>query len=207
MATKAKPRPTSLFVGGVPYTINDKENPDGTCEDVSISFLADQEINIMDDLPFPRWLSYLSGEVAVRLLEAAGYSIKNVRRAAEPFGPVLYRFIRENKFDWVYADKGGEPPTTIFINGMPYTVLSNEDKYLDARQLLGEADYTALSIRIHSKLKAEARAVVFLHEAAHAMLYEARCMNICNKESLVEPLSYLLYQLFKQNDFSFAYNG
>lgn len=207
MATKTKPRPTSLFVGGVPYTINGKENPDGTCEDVSISFLADQEISIMDDLTFPRWLSYLSGEVAVRLLEAAGYSVKNVRKAAEPFGTVLYRFIRENKFDWIYTDAVKEPPTTIFINGMPYTVLSSEDKYLDARQLLGEVDYITLSIRIHSKLKAEARAVVFLHEAAHAMLYEARCMNICNKESLVEPLSYLLYQLFKQNDFSFAYNG
>lgn len=206
MSTKLKERPKNLYICGLPYEIVNKENPDGTCEDVSTSYLDKQTINVMEDLPFPRWLSYVVGEIAVRLLEAAGYSVRTVRKTAVPFGPVLYRFLRENKFDWLHADELKDPPSTIFINGMPYTV-TYDDAYLEVRHLYGETSYTDLTIKVHSKLKAEAKAIVFLHEAAHAMLYEARIMTICNNESLVEPLSYLLYQLFKQNDFSFAYNG
>lgn len=206
MAEKTRKRPQTLYVCGLTYEIVDKENPEGTCEDVSTSYLDKQTLNVMEDLPFPRWLSYVVGEMAVRLLEAAGCKRKSTRKYADHFGPVLYRFLRENKFDWLYADVTGNPPPTVFINGMPYTV-SDADAFLDVRGLYGQCDYTALSIKLHSKLKAEAKAVVFCHEAAHAMLYEARLMAICNDESVVEPLSYFLYQLLKQNDFSFAYNG
>ncbi|MEG1083961.1 MAG: hypothetical protein RSE04_05925 [Hydrogenoanaerobacterium sp.] len=206
MATKTRERPKKLYICGLPFDIVNNENPNRTCEDVSTSYLDKQTINVMEDLPFPRWLSYVVGEIAVRLLEAAGYSGRTVRNAAVPFGPVLYRFIRENKFDWLHADNIKDPPPTVFINGMPYTI-TYDDAYLEVRHLYGEVCYTDLTIKVHSKLKAEAKAVVFLHEATHAMLYEARLINICGKESLVEPISYLMYQLFKQNDFSFAYNS
>ena len=206
MAEKTRKRPQTLYVCGLPYDIVNKENPESTCEDVSTSDLCSQTLYVMEDIPFPRWLSYVAVEIAVQLLEAAGRRGKPARKYADHFGPVLYRFLRENKFDWIYTDALGNPPPTVFINGMPYTV-SDEEAYLDVRNLCGQCDYLTLSIKLHSRLKAEGKAVVFCHEAAHAMLYEARLMAICNDESVVEPLSYFLYQLLKQNDFSFAYNG
>lgn len=198
--------PEVIKVGGVPYHVGSLPYTGEALRTVSDHDYADQTINVQEGLPYPRWLSYLVNEVAILLLDAAGINSDNTRSKAEHFGPVLYRVIRENKFDWIYADVVGEPPTTVFVNGMPYTTSTTEDNYLEARELLGEVDYATLTIRLSSKLQAETKAVVFLHELSHAMLYEARLSGL-NKESLVEPLSYILYQFFKQNDLSFAYNG
>jgi len=205
MAKKTeKKRPERLFVGGVPYQLVEHPYTGEPHRHISYSDYVEQEISITQGVPFPRWLSYLSGEIAYRLLDAAGKgSTANSRR----LGPVLYRFFRENKFDWIYADTVGEPPTTLFVNGLPYVLIAPDDAYLEARDRIGEIDYAMLTIRIHSKLKPEARAVTFLHEATHALLYEARIMELCNKEAFIEPFSTLLFQLLKTNDFSFAYNG
>jgi hypothetical protein len=199
-----KERPEKLLVGGVPYQLVEHPYTGEPCRQTSYSDYVEQEISITKDIPFPRWLSYLSGEVAYLLLNTNGKgSTANSRR----LGPVFYRFIRENKLDWIYADEVGEPPTTLFVNGIPYVLKAPDDTYLKARNCIGEIDYAMLTIRIHSKLKPEARAVTFLHEATHALLYEARMLELCHNEVFVEPFSALLFQLFKQNDFSFAYNG
>lgn len=200
-----KSLPPCILVGGVQFDFTTPAVSEYTAKIDHASSLFTQSIEILEDAPFPRQLHYAMCEVGRLLLDAAGY---RGGKAAATFGCVLYRFIRENSFKWLYENvTKADPPTTLFINGMPYVVTLNEDKHLDDKDLMGEADYTTLTITIHSSLKQEARDVVILHEAAHAMLYEAQCTNVYNKESLVEPLSYLLYQLFKQNDFSFAYNG
>lgn len=205
--TKApkKSLPPNIVIGGIQFEFTTPAVSEHITKIAHASSLFTQSIEILEEAPFPRQLHYAMCEVGRLLLYAAGYQ---GGKAAATFGSVLYRFIRENSFTWLYEnDANIVPPTTLFINGMPYVITLNEDKHLDDKDLMGEADYTTLTITIHSSLKQEARDVVILHEAAHAMLYEAQCTNIHNKESLVEPLSYLLYQLFKQNDFSFAYNG
>lgn len=207
MANTIKSLPKVITVAGIPYEIIYKDEVLEAYRYVSLSEYMEQQIAVRSSLPFPRQLSYVMNEVGIRLLEAAGLSDKQNNATAPTFGTVLYRFIRENNFDWLYNGQETDgPPSTIFINGMPYTVTFNQDNHLDDLTLLGEVDYTQLTISLHSKLKPESKAVVFLHEAAHAMLYEARCVK-ANNESIIEPLSYLLYLLFKQNDFSFAYNG
>ena len=208
MAKTSKQKyPDFINVGGVPYYINSLPYTGEELRTVSEHDYADQTISIQEGLPYPRWLHYLVCETSILILEAAGIRPTVSRNTANHFGPVLYRMIRENKFDWLHADDMKEPPTTVFVNGLPYTVVMTEDAYLDTRELCGCVDYAALTIRLHSKLQTEVKGVVFLHEVAHAALYEARLANLCGKESLVEPLSYILFQFFKQNDFSFAYNG
>lgn len=199
--------PEVIKVGGVPFRIGRLPYTGEALRRVSEHDYFEQTISIQEHLPYPRGLSYLLNEVAILLLEAAGVSANTSRNKGERFGPVLYRIIRENKFDWIYADEVGEPPTTVFVNGMPYTVVTDADDHLDTRDEAGEVAYAELLIRIHSKLQGEVKAVTFLHELAHAALYEARLVPMCNQESLIEPLSHILYQFFKQNDFSFAYNG
>lgn len=207
MTENIKSLPKTITVAGIPYSIIYKDEILEAYQYVSLSEYMEQEIVVKSSLPFPRQLSYVVSEIGRRLLEAAGLSERQNNTTAPTFGTVLYMFIRENNFEWLYSCKEvSGPPSTIFINGMPYTVTFNNDKHLDDLHLLGEVDYTQLTISLHSKLKPEGKAVVFLHEAAHAILYEAKCQKV-NTESIVEPLSYLLYQLFKQNDFSFAYNG
>lgn len=208
MTDTIKTLPKTIIVAGIPFEIAYKDEILEACRYVSTSELLEQEIAVRSTLPFPRQLSYVINEIGRRLLDASGLSEKQNNATSPTFGTVLYRFIRENSFDWLYkGQEASGPPSTIFINGMPYTITFNRDNYLDALSLLGEVDYTQLTISLHSKLKTEGKAVVFLHEAAHAILYEARCLKVHNDESIIEPLSYLLYQLFKQNDFSFAYNG
>jgi len=198
-------RPEKLIIGGVPYQLIEHPYTGEDRRQASNSDYIKQEISITEGVPFPRWLSYLTGEITYRLLDAAGQH--NPSPTSRRLGPVLYRFFRENKFDWINTDATGEPPTTLFVNGLPYVLKTDYNDYLDARNLCGEVDYAKLEIRLHSDLKAEPRALVFLHEATHALLYEARLLELCNKESLIEPFSVLLFQLFKQNDFNFAYNG
>lgn len=200
-----KALPTCIVIGGVPFDFTTPTISEHTVKIAHASSLFSQKIEIIEDAPFPRQLSYAMGEVARLLLDAAGY---RGSKTVDTFGSVLYRLVRENSFTWIYENAAdAKLPSTLFVNGIPYTITISEDKHLDDTNLLGEVDYTTLSIAIHSKLKQEARDVIFLHETAHAMLYEAQCRNICNNEKLIEPLSYLLYQMFKQNDFSFAYNG
>lgn len=206
--TTDKPKkclPTIIFVGGIPFEITTPVVVEHGPDLAYASSLCTQKIEVIEDAPFPRRLAYAMQEVSRLLLDAAGYTGS---KAVAPFGSVLYRLIRENSFAWLYENADAHSvPSTVFINGMPYVVTQAEDKHLDDKDLLGEVSYIQLSIRLHSDMKQETRDVVFLHEVAHAMLYEAQCTTIHNKESLVEPLSHLLYQLFKQNDFSFAYNG
>ncbi len=205
---KVKALPDKITVAGIPFEIVYNDEIMEASNYVSLSDYTQQQITVRSTLPFPRQLSYVIGEIGRRLLDASGVSERRNNAISPIFGTVLYRFIRENNFDWIYKGlEASGPPSTVFINGMPYTVTFDKDSYLDAKDLLGEVDYTQLTIRLHGDLKNEGKAVVFLHEVAHAILYEARCLKVHNDESIIEPLSYLLYQLFKQNDFSFAYNG
>lgn len=205
---KIKSLPNTIIVAGTPFEIVYNDEIMEACNYVSLSDYTEQQISVRSTLPFPRQLSYVIGEVGRRLLDASGVSEKRNNTISPTFGMVLYRFIRENSFEWIYKGlEASGPPSTVFINGMPYTVTFDKDSYLDAKDLLGEVDYTQLTIRLHGDLKNEGKTVVFLHEVAHAILYEALCFKVHNDESIIEPLSYLLYQLFKQNDFSFAYNG
>lgn len=199
--------PSFVNVGGIPYLVAGLPYTGEELRTVSNHDYADQVINVQEGLPYPRWLQYLVCETAILILQAAGVSPSTCRNVASHVGPVLYRVLRENKFDWLHADDIREPPTTVFVNGMPYSVTTAEDAFLEARECIGYVEYATLTIRLHSKLQAEAKAVTFLHELGHAILYEARLQNLCNKESLVEPLSRILYQFFKDNDFNFAYNG
>lgn len=203
-ATPKKTLPISVSVGGIPFSVVDTIDDEHRNKLACASSIYQQKIEVLEEAPFPRRLYYLMREVGHLLLDAAGYEGKAF---SDAFGSVLYRLIRENSFAWLKGSTDGRKlPSTVFVNGMPYMVSIEEDRHLDDKNLLGEVSYTDICIYIHSVMKPEARDVVFLHEVTHAMLHEAHGTTI-NKERLVEPLSYLLYQLLMDNDFSFAYNG
>lgn len=193
-----KKLPENIIINGIVYEITRGEDGSYT----NSSDICNQRIFIRDNLPYPKQLQLLSHELAYRLLEATGLKEKSNDRNYRAFGNVLYRFIRDNDFDFI-KDEAQKLPIMLWINGLPYTLTEDHKEYLDAKSLGGEVCYEQLSIKLDPELKPEIKRVVYLHEAAHAMLFEA-ATKLEGREDIVEPLGWALYQFFKDNDLSFT---
>lgn len=155
------------------------------------------------DIPYPKQLQVLYREVAYRLLEACGLKESTTNhKYSRQFGNVLYRFIRDNDFSFIH-EKTYELPYMLWINGLPYQKDETHQEYMEAKSLGGEVCYEQLSIRLEPSLEPEIKTVVYLHEAAHAMLHEAET-PLASREDIVEPLAYLLFQFFTDNDLSYT---
>lgn len=193
-----KQLPESIKICGIIYSI-----VRGTREGYnSGSDIMKQEIFISDELPFPKQLQRLSHELAYSLLNATGLKEAAVNRTYIAFGNILYRFIRDNDFTFI-RNQTYDLPIMLWVAGLPYTKTEDHKEYMEAKSLGGEVCYDQLSIRLDPDLEPEIKTVVYLHEAAHAMLYEA-ATNLESREDIVEPLSWSLFQFFKDNDLEFT---
>jgi hypothetical protein len=89
-----------------------------------------------------------------------------------------------------------ELPKTVKINAIEYKVSVREADYK-----LGHCDYTNCEIVIHSKQNDARKAKVLVHEILHGALYEAGLESM-NTEDTVTKLEGVLYDILKNNDFS-----
>lgn len=90
-------------------------------------------------------------EIIHLLLEAAGMPDKDLERYYAQVGSVLNRFVIDNTLDWV---KGGKPlPTTLWINGIPYTLTYGKFTELKEENLGGRVTYDTLQIQLLDSMK------------------------------------------------------
>lgn len=97
-------------------------------------------------------------------------------------------------------------PTSLKIGRIEYKIRQDRDEYLEGNNLLGQVEYVACEITIHSKITGIRKRQVLLHEAAHAMLHETGFQDYGN-ETIIHALEMALYQFLSDNDFGFMLMG
>lgn len=93
------------------------------------------------------------------------------------------------------------------IGGFPYCVELVDDDIEDENEeggtLAGDVAYSELRIRLDRRLPEPLRKSVLLHEALHAVLYQAG--HTGDNEKIVMALGYGMTQLLRQNPAFAAY--
>lgn len=93
------------------------------------------------------------------------------------------------------------------IGGLKYKV--EQVKGLENRELnphlAGQIEYAKLTISVDEKFPKELRDQVFIHELTHGILVEAGYLD--HEEEQADRISRVLYQVLKDNDFSFIRKG
>ena len=159
-----------------------------------------QAIHVTDKAAPPRKRQYLFWNVALLLMEAAGVSTSTYMRFYKQVGVVLNRFVVDNSFTWITEKK--EPPATIWLNGIPYTVIKDDTGLIEARGHCGEICYDDLTIRYKPDMPPEITAYVVIHECTHGILFESFAGNLEERETLVEALAWQILYFLQDNDLS-----
>lgn len=96
-------------------------------------------------------------------------------------------------------------PQSIKIGGHDYSIVLTDDKRLQDKKLMGEADHKLLTICIDSTLPDSQKQETLLHEIIHACMYFAgTALEDENKEEMVtSSISPILYTVLKENDLNF----
>lgn len=93
------------------------------------------------------------------------------------------------------------------IGGLKYKVELVEG--LENRELkpylAGQIDYAKLTISVDEKFPKELRDQVLVHEITHGLLVEAGYLD--HEEEQADRISKVLYQILKDNDFTFLRKG
>ena len=89
------------------------------------------------------------------------------------------------------------------IGGLTYDVSSVEglDKQEGELGLLGRIDYHGLKIKVEKALAEQMQQQILIHEIVHGILIEAGYTH--HKEEQADRIGKVLYQVLKDNDFSF----
>ncbi|KYG90794.1 hypothetical protein A0U40_17860 [[Bacillus] sp. KCTC 13219] len=97
-------------------------------------------------------------------------------------------------------------PVQVLVSGIPYQVVEKE--YVEINEnanALGCCTYDKALIEIKSTMSEERKEEVFVHELFHAILAEAGFDD--HDEDLVNRASKVLYQVLKDNDFTYLRGG
>lgn len=94
------------------------------------------------------------------------------------------------------------PQPSVNVAGVHYKVETKEYLELDGdRNLFGLCEYEVPTISLISSLKGERRDEVFVHEVLHAIFNEAQYQE--QDEEEISRIGRVLYQVLRDNDFSF----
>lgn len=185
--------PKTVTVTRIPYSV---KPPDGDYTEGCNSNV--QEIYVTDKATIPRKRQYLFWNIALLLMEAAGISQGTYTRYYKQVGAVLNRFVVDNAFTWI--QEGKEPPATIWLNGLPYTVIKDDTGLTEARGHCGEICYDDLTIRYKPDMPPEITAYVVIHECTHGILFESFAGTLEAKETIVEALAWQILYFLQDND-------
>lgn len=187
--------PDSVTVCRIPYRVVETDN------EYSYEVAPDkQEIRITQNAATPRKRQYLMWEIAHTLLEAAGMPDKDLERYYKQVGSVLNWFVIDNGMEWV---KGKKPlPTTLWINGIPYTLTYGKFDELIKESLGGRVTYDTLQIQLLEDMKKDIMLYVIVHECTHALLFEAAASNYPSREPFVEALAWQILYFLQDNELS-----
>lgn len=187
--------PGSVTVCRIPYRVVETDN------EYSYEVAADkQEIRITQSAAIPRKRQYLMWEITHLLLEAAGMPDEDIETYYAQVGSVLNRFVIDNTLEWV---KGKKPlPTTLWINGIPYTLTYGKFAELKEENLGGRVTYDTLHIQLLDSMKKDIMLYVIVHECTHALLFEAAAGEYAGKETFVEALAWQILYFLQDNDLS-----
>jgi len=92
-----------------------------------------------------------------------------------------------------------EVPNEVNIMGIKYQISYLEAPVDNGEAVWGYTEYEQAKIVLRSGMNAEKTMQTFLHELMHAMIHEMGDDARCNDESLVSPLSNVLFQVLKEN--------
>lgn len=90
-------------------------------------------------------------------------------------------------------------PKKIKVGNIVYKV-SIKDKVIDddGRECWGTTGYQECEISIMKRLPYQKKVETFLHEVTHAIFEQAKS-DICNDESIVDPIGKTLEQVIREN--------
>jgi len=114
-------------------------------------------------------------------------------------GYALMQFIMDNPIYWLTTELN--PPSVFHIGCTSYELDTAEiaKSYLDGAGLWGEAQYNTCKILLDPEIAAVKRQSILLHELIHAIL---NTYFLENNEELVCRLEHALFQLLRENDFT-----
>ena len=195
--------PQFVYIGGVTLNVKNTDTELNAAGLLSQSYMDKQLLTVLSTLPDELQQRLFCGECAWQLLYAAGLDMDKCNEVYKNVGTALHNTLCDNTFEWC-RDFSVAMPTAIIVNGIPYTVSTDYDDYLDAKELMGECAYDDLMIKLHSTLPPTAKQVIACHEMAHALLYEAGYEDM-NDEALIQPLGHFLYLFLRNNNFDFLW--
>lgn len=93
------------------------------------------------------------------------------------------------------------------IGGLVYTVSKVEDlgHVLRSPGLVGGVDYHQLTIKLESEVNKDFQEQTFVHEVLHGIFVESGYED--HEEDMVNRIGKVLYQVLKENDFTFLRKG
>lgn len=93
-----------------------------------------------------------------------------------------------------------ETPTSINVMGINYQIKFEPSPVDNGQTVWGYTDYGNALIVLQSGMNEQKISQTLIHELTHAMLHEMGNDTLATDESIVSPLSNVLYQVMKENN-------
>lgn len=186
--------PSVVIVNRIPYAVKESHE--------NYSYESDpgrQEIRVTANAAPPRQRQYFMWEITHLLLTSAGMPRESADRYHDQVGSVLNRLVADNSWEWL---KTGQKPSSVWINGIPYSIRYGRWEDMEKEDLGGNITYDPLEIRITDTLADGIRDYVIVHEITHGVLFEACTGAYASREPFVEALAWQLLYFLQDNDLS-----
>ncbi len=196
--------PTGFLIGSIAYAV--LRGPKYTAQLEGADMHADVNIGSME---------FMVNEKSVEQRQKQGLFISIIRAAFMEYGIIqkkteqsdeisrlgyaLLQFVMDNPMYWIKTEL--KPPSVFHIGCTTYELdMSEEAKaYLDGAGLWGIAQYNDCKIMLDPEIAPPKLQETLLHEIVHAIL---NTYFLDNTEEIVYRLTPVLFQLFRENDFT-----
>lgn len=85
----------------------------------------------------------------------------------------------------------------ITVSGIDYEIVYRKNPYYRGESVWGFVDYEHTRIVIKKNMSKQKQRQTLMHELTHVAVHESGRDDLCNEETLINPLGNVLYQTFK----------
>lgn len=85
----------------------------------------------------------------------------------------------------------------ITVSGIDYEIVYRKNPYDRGGSVWGFVDYEHTRIVIKKNMSKQKQRQTLMHELTHVAVHESGRDDLCNEETLINPLGNVLYQTFK----------
>lgn len=196
--------PKGFKIGNMPYVVLSGAKYTAQLEGADLH--ADVNIGTMEFLINTKSVEQRQRQgLFISIIRAAFMEAGIIQKKAEQadliarLGYALLQFIMDNPIYWLQTEL--DPPSVFHIGCTTYEIDKTEEGkgYMDGAGLWGEAQYNTCKILLDPDIRAPKRQSILLHELIHAIL---NTYFLENNEEIVYRLEPVLFQLLRENDFT-----